>query len=279
MSSRQMQLHGRLARSRRDRSLRIALATQANRRLDVSRDRSVDAGTRPRRLALRGRYCRGTRIRRQAVLPRTLVTDDPFVADELSLPTISYFKTPANRDEPATRETTFSLTSPSASPRISASISARAICSCAGSGRDPARIRQPVAWLQVQALPERSARIDRLHGLDWDIGDSGSKRVGAESFSTFTPTLLFGKGFGDLPDDVKYLRPLAVTGTIGIGIPSRTSTSTVNEDGDVVVEQNPNTLQWAFAARIQPAVPQCQCRGHRMESRYSISSFRWSNSR
>jgi len=41
--------------------------------------------------------------------PATLATDDPFIADELSLPTISYFKTPANGDEPVTRQTDFSL--------------------------------------------------------------------------------------------------------------------------------------------------------------------------
>src|ERR1700693_6364320 len=41
--------------------------------------------------------------------PATLVTDDPFVADELSLPTISTIKTPASGDEPATRETDFSV--------------------------------------------------------------------------------------------------------------------------------------------------------------------------
>src|SRR5260370_20234169 len=41
--------------------------------------------------------------------PATLVTDDPFVADELSLPTISTIKTPASGDEPATRETAFAV--------------------------------------------------------------------------------------------------------------------------------------------------------------------------
>src|SRR5215831_18786299 len=40
--------------------------------------------------------------------PATLVIEDPFVADELSLPTISYFKQPASGDEPATKETGFS---------------------------------------------------------------------------------------------------------------------------------------------------------------------------
>jgi len=35
--------------------------------------------------------------------PATLVIDDPFVADELSLPTIAYSKQPASGDSPATR--------------------------------------------------------------------------------------------------------------------------------------------------------------------------------
>ena len=41
--------------------------------------------------------------------PATLVIEDPFVADELSLPTISYRKFPANGDETATNETDFAV--------------------------------------------------------------------------------------------------------------------------------------------------------------------------
>jgi hypothetical protein len=93
-------------------------------------------------------------------------------------------------------------------------------------------------------------------GVDWDIGNSGAKRIGAESFHTFTPTLFFGKGFGDLPSEVKFLRPLAVTGAIGIGIPSRASDTTVNDDGDLSVERHPHTLQWGLS--IQYSLPYLQ---------------------
>jgi hypothetical protein len=41
--------------------------------------------------------------------PATLATDDPFVADELSLPTIESRKMPASGDEAATRETGYSV--------------------------------------------------------------------------------------------------------------------------------------------------------------------------
>src|SRR5467141_3245994 len=41
-------------------------------------------------------------------LPATLAIDDPFVADELSLPTVSHIKTPASADSPAVKETDLS---------------------------------------------------------------------------------------------------------------------------------------------------------------------------
>src|SRR5512144_2008518 len=40
--------------------------------------------------------------------PATLATEDPFVADELSLPTILHIKRPGDGETPPTRETTIS---------------------------------------------------------------------------------------------------------------------------------------------------------------------------
>ena len=48
-------------------------------------------------------------------------------------------------------------------------------------------------------------------GANVELGGTGSSRVGAESGSTLSPAIFFGKGFGDLPDSAKYLRPLALT--------------------------------------------------------------------
>jgi hypothetical protein len=42
----------------------------------------------------------------------------------------------------------------------------------------------------------------------------------AASFDTLTPTVLAGKGFGDLPDRHAVLRPLAVAGLLGVQIPT-----------------------------------------------------------
>jgi hypothetical protein len=57
-------------------------------------------------------------------------------------------------------------------------------------------------------------------GLDAEIGHTGNSSVDADEFTTITPGFFFGKGFGDLPDSVKCLRPIAITGVIGPSIPT-----------------------------------------------------------
>jgi hypothetical protein len=75
-------------------------------------------------------------------------------------------------------------------------------------------------------------------GLTWEIGGSGRKSLGNDSFSTWTPTFYFGKGFGDLPESLPFLRPLAITGTLGLDIPTSSGTQS---------DPNPNTLEWGLA--------------------------------
>ena len=55
----------------------------------------------------------------------------------------------------------------------------------------------------------------------FSLANTGQAKVGAESFTTFSPTFFFGKGFGDLPDSMSMLKPLAITGTFAGNIPSR----------------------------------------------------------
>ena len=189
--------------------------------------------------------------------PATLTTEDPFVADELSLPTISRIKMGANGDEPAQRETAFSA---DVTKRVTENFAV-------GFGASYLRL-QPSgeatqtgfdnleAGVKYQFYQNAESESIVSVGVDWDIGGSGSKRVGAEPFSTITPALFFGKGFGDLPEGARMLRPFALTGQLGIGIPSRASTSSVNDNGEAVLEQNPNNLQWGFA--VEYSIPYLQ---------------------
>ncbi|MCL5023643.1 MAG: hypothetical protein M1497_09810 [Nitrospirae bacterium] len=84
-------------------------------------------------------------------------------------------------------------------------------------------------------------------GTDFDIGGTGAHRI-AESFSTISPAFFFGKGFGDLPESVKFLRPFAITGVIGPSFPTRSGNVSIDPDtGETIVERNPTTLNWAFS--------------------------------
>lgn len=67
-------------------------------------------------------------------------------------------------------------------------------------------------------------------GVTREFGGSGAANVGAEAVSATTPAIYFGKGSGDLPDGLKYLRPLAITGVLGYRIADERSRSTVRID-------------------------------------------------
>jgi hypothetical protein len=90
---------------------------------------------------------------------------------------------------------------------------------------------------QIYENPEHEFILSLGSGID--LGDTGSKALGVDSFTTYTPTVYFGKGFGDLPDGLKYWKPLALTGTLGVSIPGESA----NPDGSF----NSDALQWGFA--------------------------------
>ncbi|MFM0140673.1 hypothetical protein [Caballeronia grimmiae] len=62
-------------------------------------------------------------------------------------------------------------------------------------------------------------------GVNAELGGTGSRAI-ADNFSTISPTLYAGKGMGDLPDSLAYLRPIAITAeaapalTTGAGQPN-----------------------------------------------------------
>jgi len=187
--------------------------------------------------------------------PATLATDDPFVADELSLPTVAGL--PKGTDDPPARETDLSIdVSKRVSENLGVGLGATYKILRPDHGDTQRGFDNLAASLKYQFYQSDEHEAILSAGVDWDIGGSGAKRVGAESFSTFTPTLFFGKGFGDLAAEMKYLRPIAVTGLVGIGIPSRASTTTVSDGGDVDVERHPHTLEWGFA--LQYSLPYLQ---------------------
>lgn len=153
--------------------------------------------------------------------PATLAIDDPCVADELSLPTVSFSQT---GDVPAAGEWDISG---EFSRRITEDFGVSigetwSQIHQRGGGPTQAGFADLETTFQYQLLKDDAHELAMLLGLVVDWGGTGATGSGiGTSYSVLTPTYYFGKGFGDLPEQAGFLRAFAVTGQIGYQIPTQ----------------------------------------------------------
>ncbi len=192
----------------------------------------------------------------QRFFPATVVVDDPFVADELSLPTVSYFKNPASGDSPATGETDISVEfSKVIFPNFGLSLSETLIHLQPDGQASQTGFGNLEVGGKYQFFTNGPHELILSGGLAAEIGGTGRAAVGADSFTTFTPALFYGKGLGDLPESLALLRPLAITGQLGVSFPTQAQSVTGTGD-EVTTEGHPNVLQWGFV--VEYSIPYLQ---------------------
>src|SRR3981081_3075877 len=190
--------------------------------------------------------------------PATLGIDDPGVNDELSLPTVDSFKT---GDVPLVRQRDVST---EFSKRITEDLAVSF-----GSTHTFLRQTDPEAAgangfqnfdttfkYRVYKNPEHEFVMSVGVSIEW--GGTGAESVGAETFNHYMLNLYFGKGLGDLPDTLSWIRPVAITGQVGYAIPARNFTTTFGIDPDtgnqtVDTEFHPRVLNWG--GTIQYSMP------------------------
>jgi hypothetical protein len=168
--------------------------------------------------------------------PATILTDDPFVADELSLPTVT--RNPTGPDGAQEIDIGIDLAK-RLTPDLGFTI-----------GREW-KYLQPKdapavtgfgaleAGLQYQFFKNAEHEATALFGLKATFGHTGRvAALGEPDFTTLSPTLNFGKGFGNLPESMPWLRPIAVTGNLGFDFPLKTESAGT---------PNPNNVNYGFA--------------------------------
>jgi hypothetical protein len=177
--------------------------------------------------------------------PATILTDDPFVADEISLPEVSL--NPPGPD--GSQQTDFQIDlSKRLTPNFGITI-----------GDQWTRLRSPgltsVGGLgplqtgaQYQLFVDGPHQALGLLGLNVTWGHTGRAALGAPDFTTLSPTFDFGKGFGDLRRSLPYLRPFAITGNLGFDFPTK-----VESAGS----PNPTSFNYGFA--FEYSLPYLQC--------------------
>jgi len=174
------------------------------------------------------------------IFPATMAVDDPGVGDELDFQ-FGHIRTPTDDGDTASVNTWSYNYAKTITPNLGFSIGSdyatqRVAGSPAVNGLD--NLQLGVKYL-VYVNPVHEFMLSV--GILDEIGGSGSKAIGT-SYSTYTPTVYAGKGFGDLPDALGWLKPFAVTGTVGQQYASDSSV--------------PNALNWGVT--LQYSLPYLQ---------------------
>jgi hypothetical protein len=89
----------------------------------------------------------------------------------------------------------------------------------------------------------------------WGIGNTGAQGVDTKAPNTIRPGLFFGKGFGDSPDGLSWLRPFGVTGAVVLEHPTGSVSSNLGFDpvtGQLgpMLTRSVDVLHWGFAVEF-----------------------------
>jgi hypothetical protein len=177
--------------------------------------------------------------------PATILTDDPFVADEGSLPTVTLNPTQSDGSRELDLGSDLSMRiTPDWDFTLSDQwerLKSPGVPAATGFGALTTGTQY-----QLFINPEHEAM--GLAALDVTWGNTGRvQALGAPGFTTLSPTFDFGKGFGDLPDSVPWLRPFALTGNLSFNFPTQTETAGM---------LNPDSFFYGFA--IEYSLPYLQ---------------------
>jgi hypothetical protein len=186
------------------------------------------------------------------VFPGTLAFDDPAVMDELVFPASTILKHPRDGADVTDNRLDWSFT--------------RLLTSTVSIGVDGGWIHRNWGAAQRSGFDTTALVVkdllykNELHevmisaGLAWGIGHSGAQGVGANNPDTIVPGILFGKGFGDAPDGISWLRPFAVTGAITLEHPMTGASINYGVDAQTgelgpMLTRNVDTLHWGFSVQ------------------------------
>ena len=190
--------------------------------------------------------------------PATLGIDDPGVNDELSLPTVDSFNTgdvPPVRQRDISGEFSKRMTEDFA---ISFGSTYTFLGPMDPTAAGANGFQNLDTTFKYRVFKNAEHEFVMSVGLSVEWGGTGAANVGAEAFNTYVPNIYFGKGLGDLPDTLSWIRPVAITGQVGYAIPERNFTTSLGIDPDtgnqtVDTEFHPRVLNWG--ATIQYSMP------------------------
>lgn len=151
----------------------------------------------------------------QRFFPAGIVVDDPFPADELTLASPSTIKTPDGRESAVGFEYQKRL-----SPNLGLAIGDEYVSIKPDDPANP-RVRGfnnpefSLIYSMFKNPDHEYVASTALHVSPGGIGKQGIR----EEMSHVEPALMFGKGLGDLPDSLGFLRPIGIVGQVSVELP------------------------------------------------------------
>lgn len=143
------------------------------------------------------------------VFPSTLAVDDPGVGDEANLQ-YGHVRVPGDNGDQSINTFDFEYDK-LITPRLAVSIDGTYAMQNNPKARGFDNFGVGLKYLlYVNDEHEFMTSV----GVNAELGGTGSRAI-ADNFSTISPTIYAGKGMGDLPAALAYLRPIAITGEAG----------------------------------------------------------------
>ncbi len=164
------------------------------------------------------------------VFPVTITIDDPGVADEASLPTFSFQRQPGDAD--LGRGYQYNIAgefNKRITEHLGVGVTGGYTIQTSQFGKTQTGFQNINVTLKYQAWVNEPHEAIVSLGVIRELARTGTAHVDADRYGSTTPTVYFGKGFGDLP--VPALRPLAVTGTFGYTVADK-KLKAINAAGD-----------------------------------------------
>ncbi|MGF6752657.1 hypothetical protein [Paraburkholderia sp. GAS42] len=173
------------------------------------------------------------------VFPATMAVDDPGVSDEINLE-YGHIKSPNDNGDDININTVSFEWDKLITSNLAFSIGSAYINRNGpdGSAKGFDNLEVGLKYL-AYVNPQHEFMVSV--GVKAGLGGTGAKAV-SDSFSTISPAVFFGKGFGDLPTSLSYLRPLAITGEIAPNLTTNASA--------------PNSVDWGVT--LQYSIPYLQ---------------------
>jgi hypothetical protein len=184
----------------------------------------------------------------------TMTFDDPAVADEAILPLFTYQQYPAQDSAVAENRINVAFAR-LLTPTLAFTLDSGWLHQNWPVGHTSGFDKTDIG-LKYEAYRNNQHETLVSASLAWGIGHSGSAAVGTDAPDTIQPGIFVGKGFGDLPASLSWLRPFAITAAVVDEVPlgsvGRALAPNLASGGfDRVISPAVETLHWGFSIQYR----------------------------